>query len=125
MVFAFDGKRVTRVETRERVKGVFSPGKSGGEDCDDDCKEKTTGSALGGRNGRRRINVKREMKRFMASETKRIVGKDDDDERGERGRERDVADDGGVALVVVRGLLHESVQRRREREGETGRGGGE
>ena len=38
------------------------------------------GAAPGGRNGRRRINVKREMKRFMASETKRIVGKDDDDD---------------------------------------------
>ena len=77
MVFAFDGKRTTRVETQKRV---FSPGKSGGEDYDDDdASEKTTASA-GGRNGRRRINVKREMKRFMASETKRIVGTDDDDD---------------------------------------------
>ena len=60
---------------------MFSPGKKsfGGEDCDN---ERTTlaGAAPGGRNGRRRINVKREMKRFMASETKRIVGKDDDDD---------------------------------------------
>ena len=97
-VFAFDGKRVTRVEKtpqREQQqrgvtgKSVFSPGKKsfgGFEDCDDDdCKEKTTSGAKalgGGRNGRRRrrINVKREMKRFMASETKRIVGKDDDDD---------------------------------------------
>ena len=102
MVFAFDGKRVTRVEKtprREQQRGVFtgksvfSPGKSffgGFEDCDDDdCKEKTTSGAkaLGesGRNGRRRrINVKREMKRFMASETKRIVGKDDDDDDDEK-----------------------------------------
>ena len=104
MVFAFDGKRVTRVEKtprREQQRGVFtgksvfSPGKSffgGFEDCDDDdddCKEKTTSGAkaLGesGRNGRRRrINVKREMKRFMASETKRIVGKDNDDSDDEK-----------------------------------------
>ena len=90
MVFAFDGKRVARVEeTRPEEElcrfgkkgGVFSPGKKsfGGEDCD---YERTTlaGAAPGGRNGRRRINVKREMKRFMASETKRIVGKDDDDD---------------------------------------------
>ena len=103
MVFAFDGKRVARVEKtprREQQRGVFtgksvfSPGKSffgGFEDCDDDddCKEKTTSGAkaLGesGRNGRRRrINVKREMKRFMASETKRIVGKDNDDSDDEK-----------------------------------------
>ena len=103
MVFAFDGKRVTRVEKktpqREQQRGVmtgksvFSPGKKsfgGFEDCDDDdCKEKTTSGAKalgGGKNGRRRrrINVKREMKRFMASETKRIVGKDDDDDDDEK-----------------------------------------
>ena len=86
MVFAFDGKRVARVETRPEErrfgkKGVFSPGKKsfGGEDCDYE-RTTTAGAAPGGRNGRRRINVKREMKRFMASETKRIVGKDDDDD---------------------------------------------
>ena len=86
MVFAFDGKRVARVETRPEErrfgkKGVFSPGKKsfGGEDCDYE-RTTTAGAAPGERNGRRRINVKREMKRFMASETKRIVGKDDDDD---------------------------------------------
>ena len=90
MVFAFDGKRVARVEeTRPEEElcrfgkkgGVFSPGKKsfGGEDCDYE-RTTTAGAAPGGRNGRRRINVKREMKRFMASETKRIVGKDDDDD---------------------------------------------
>ena len=86
MVFAFDGKRVARVETRPEErrfgkKGVFSPGKKsfGGEDCDYE-RTTTAGAAPGGRNGSRRINVKREMKRFMASETKRIVGKDDDDD---------------------------------------------
>ena len=88
MVFAFDGKRVARVETtrpeelcRFGKKGVFSPGKKsfGGEDCDYE-RTTTAGAAPGGRNGRKRINVKREMKRFMASETKRIVGKDDDDD---------------------------------------------
>ena len=88
MVFAFDGKRVARVETRPEElcrfgkKGVFSPGKKsfGGEDCDDYERTTLAGAAPGERNGRRRINVKREMKRFMASETKRIVGKDDDDD---------------------------------------------
>ena len=85
MVFAFDGKRVARVETRPEERcfgtGVFSPGKKsfGGEDCDNE-RTTTAGAAPGERNGRRRINVKREMKRFMASETKRIVGKDDDDD---------------------------------------------
>ena len=90
MVFAFDGKRVARVETRPEErrfgkKGVFSPGKKsfGGEDCDYE-RTTTAGAAPGGRNGRRRINVKREMKRFMASETKRIVGKDNDDSDDEK-----------------------------------------
>ena len=80
MVFAFDEtRRARRDDQKSALVRVFFPGEEklwrrivimrGRRRAPRRAKEM-----------RRRINVKREMKRFMASETKRIVGKDDDDD---------------------------------------------
>ena len=73
-VFAFDGKRV--VAGARDGGGIFS---SNG---------KAVTTAAENNTKTKRINVKREMKRFMASETKRIVREDDEEENDDRNRKK-------------------------------------
>ena len=73
-VFAFDGKRV--VAGARDFGGIFaSNGKAVTTAAENNAKTK-------------RINVKREMKRFMASETKRIVREDDEEENDDRNKKK-------------------------------------
>jgi hypothetical protein len=73
-VFAFDGKRV--VAGARDFGGIFaSNGKAVTTAAENNAKTK-------------RINVKREMKRFMASETKRIVREDDEEEDDDRNKKK-------------------------------------